>query len=124
MRGLIPVALALLFLWGCDTLGLDDPVEIRVQNASTLTFEEGVLYSYWDSVIFQGLDPGQKTPYKEVRRAYRIATAQVVTGLDTARLQVIDYVGEKSLDGGKYTYLLSFFEGNSTSLTLELIKER
>lgn len=126
MRALVPAvsALAMLFLSGCSLLDPDDPVEIRVQNASTLTIQEGVLYSDWDSVVFQTLEPGQQTPYKEVRRAYRIATTQVVTASDTARLQVIDFVGETPLEGGKYTYLLSFFEGNPTSLTLEMIKDR
>lgn len=117
-------ALTLLILGACDILNPDGPVEIRVRNASSLTFDEGVLYSYWDSVVFQNLEPGRDTRYQEVKRAYDMATAQVITGSDTARLQVIDYVGETPLKGGKYTYLLSFFEGNPTSLTLSMRKDR
>lgn len=126
MRSLIPVLAAWppLILFGCGILIPDEPVEIRVRNGSSLTFDEGVVYAYWDSVVFDALDPGQETPYEEVKKAYRIATAQVITGSDTARLQVIDYVGETPLEGGKYTYVLSFFEGNPKSLDLVLKKDR
>ena len=59
-----------------------------------------------------------------MERAYDYATAQVVTGVDTARLQVIDFVGETPLDGGRYTYVLAFFEGNPTSLIQTFQKDR
>jgi hypothetical protein len=59
-----------------------------------------------------------------VEKAYRIASTWVVTGSDTVRLQVIDFVGEKPLNPGRYTYVLGFFEGNPTGLTLNLTKDR
>jgi hypothetical protein len=113
-----------LFLGGCDILGLDDPVEIRVRNASSVTFDEGVLYSHSDSIVFVDLEAGRTTPYKEVERAYPIATTQVTTGPDTTRLQVIDFVGEKPLEPGRYTYALSFFEEDPTRLILDLMRDR
>jgi hypothetical protein len=126
MKALRSLFLASLVLGstGCDILGLDGAVDIRVRNASSLTFDEGVLYVHMDSILFPGLEPGQATPYQEVDRGYRIATTQVVTGPDTARLQVIDFVGEEPLDPGRYTFVLSFFEGNPTSLVQELKKDR
>ena len=117
---------ALLIFTGCDTLGLDGSVRIRVRNDSDLTFEEGILYLVGDSILFPGLGPGQATPYREVEKSYRFATTQVVTGngADTARLQVIDFVGEEPLDEGRYTFSLFFFEGNPKSLSQELEKDR
>ena len=109
---------------GCELLGLEGPVEVRVLNGSSLVFDEGILYLHSDSVVFTSLDPGQATPYQETEKAYRYATTQVITASDTARIQVIDFVGEKPLGGGRYTYVLSFFEGNPRSLTLELRRDR
>ena len=121
---LLPVAL--LIFTGCDTLGLDGSVSIRVRNDSNLTFEGGILYLVGDSILFPGLGPGQTTPYREVEKAYRFATTQVVTGsgIDTARLQVIDFVGEQPLDEGRYTFSLFFFEGNPKTLSQDLEKDR
>ena len=126
MKALRSLFLASLVLGstGCDILGPQGAVDIRVRNASSMTFDEGVLYVHMDSILFPGLEPGQTTPYQEVDRGYRIATTQVVTGPDTARLQVIDFVGEEPLDPGRYTFVLSFFEGNPRSLVQELRKDR
>jgi hypothetical protein len=109
---------------GCDILNPRGPVEVRVRNGTDTPFDQGIVYVASDSIVFSALGSGEATPYREVDKAYRIATAQVVTGTDTARLQVIDYVGEEPLEGGRYTYVLGFFEGNPTSLTLDLTKER
>jgi len=109
---------------GCEALGLEGPVEVRVQNGSNLVFNEGVLHLHSDSIVFNALAPGQSTPYQEAEKAYEYATTQVITGSDTARIQVIDFVGEEPLGEGRYTYVLSFFEGNPRSLALELRKDR
>ena len=109
---------------GCNPFASDGPVEVRVRNGSNLAFDEGILYTQRDSILFTSLGPGQATPFQEVDRAYGIATTQVVTGSDTARLQVIDFVGEAPLKPGRYTYVLSFFEGNPTALILDLEKDR
>lgn len=123
-RKTLLVALLSVVTAGCNLFSTDGPVEVRVRNGSTLTFDEGILYTHRDSIAFTSLGPGQATPYQETERAYRIATTQVVTGSDTARLQVIDFVGEEPLDPGRYTYVLSFFEGHPTSLTLDLTRDR
>jgi len=122
VRLLLP--LLLLLPSGCNPFGSDDPVEVRVRNGSSATFDGGALYVHRDSITFAALEPGQATPYREVERAYQIASTWVVTGSDTARLQVIDFVGEEPLSPGRYTYVLGFFEGNPTSLTLDLTKDR
>ena len=118
------LGLMVLPLWACNPFGSGDPVEVRVRNGSSVTFDEGALYVHRDSIILTSLGPGQETPYQEVEEAYQIASTWVVTSSDTARLQVIDFVGEEPLSPGRYTYVLSFFEGNPTSLTLDLTKDR
>jgi hypothetical protein len=116
--------LLLLLPSACNPFGSDDPVEVRVRNGSSVAFDRGALYVHRDSITFTALASGQATPYREVERAYQIASTWVVTSSDTARLQVIDFVGEEPLSPGRYTYVLSFFEGDPTSLTLDLTKDR
>jgi hypothetical protein len=102
----------------------EGPVEVRVRNGSDVILDEGVLYLPRDSILFAALEPGTSTPYQEVERAYRIASARVVSGSDTSGLQVIDYVGEKALAPGQYTYVLAFFQEDHTLPFLEVEKDR
>ena len=118
------LALWALIPLGCNPFASDGPVEVRVRNGSDLTFDEGILYVQQDSIAFTSLGPGEETPYQEVSKAYGIATTQVVSGSDTARLQVIDFVGERPLGPGRYTFVLSYFEGSPTTLVQELEKDR
>ncbi len=65
----------------------------------------------------------EESLYVEVTKAYRIASAQVVVGQDTARIQVIDYVGESPLESGRYTYIFRVFEGVPLSMGLDFEKD-
>ena len=109
---------------GCGILDPNGSVEVRVENASPLTFDEGVLYTDRDSILFEGLQSGESTPYHKVEKVYGLATAWVVTGTDTARLQVIDFMGMEPLDPGRYTFLLSFHEEGPRFLSEELRRDR
>lgn len=117
------VALFNLCLQGCNTLDIQGPVEIRVENGSDRPFDKGALYVPMDSIPFTSLGPGESTPYREVERAYRIVSVFLVVGTDTMGLQVIDFEGEKPLEEGRYTYRLSLFGEDPGSLTLELRKD-
>jgi len=116
----------LLFVWlgGCDGFETAGPVEVRVMNGADVTLDEGVLYLPRDSIVFSGLGPGAFTDYREVEKAYRIASARVVSGTDTSGIQVVDYVGERPLEPGQYTYVLAFFQDDPALPTLELEKDR
>ena len=119
--------LPMLFLmsFSAGACGLVEPqgaVEVRVSNGSAFVLDYGILHLPGDTLLFQGLQPGQATPYKEVGKAYRIAGAQVITAQDTARLQPIDFVGEEPLAPGRYTYVLSFHDNLTTNLVMTLEK--
>ena len=118
--------LLLLFVWlsGCDVFEAEGPVEVRVMNGADVTLDEGALYLPRDSIVFSGLGPGAFTDYREVDIAYRIASARVVSGTDTSGIQVVDYVGEKPLGPGQYTYVLAFFQDDPALPTLALEKDR
>ena len=108
---------------GCGVLGLEDEVEIRVRNGSNLMVDEAVLYLPSQVLEYSNLDVGEATPYSQVQKAYYYASAQVVVGQDTARIQVIDYVGETPLKGGRYTYILRVFPGTPLTLGLDFEKD-
>ncbi len=108
---------------GCGILGLDGEVEVRVRNGSDLNLDEAALFLPGVTLEFLDLEAGETTPYSEVQKAYDYASAQVVVGQDTARIQVIDYVGETPLKGGRYTYILRVFPGNPLTLGLDFEKD-
>lgn len=109
---------------GCDLLGLDGEVEVRIRNGSSFHLDEATLLLPTVSLAFSDLQPGQETPYTQVAKAYRIASAEAVLGQDTARVQVIDYVGETPLGGGRYTYVFRVSAGDPPSLGLDFQKGR
>lgn len=119
VRVLLLLALAAA---GCGVADPTGSVDVRLENASSFTFDEATLYTSEGELAYTDVGPGEATPYVEVETAYRIATTQVVIGADTFRLQVIDFVGEEPLAGGQYSYVISVltFGGQPTDLTQEI----
>lgn len=116
-RCLAVLPVAVFALLGCDTLGIDRPTEVRIENASAHTFD---VVSYWAGsrkLSYDSVSPGEATPFVEAEVAYGFTTVQVMAGADTLRMQVIDYVGEEPLRGGRYTYVLTL-EGEPGSRSL------
>jgi hypothetical protein len=67
--------------------------------------------------------PGAFSEYRTVSKAYDYASAEVVVGADTAFIQVIDYVGETPLDGGRYTYVFRIRSEAPLSIGLDFEKD-
>ncbi len=98
-------SVGLALLAACGTLLPGGDVEVRIENASTVPIDSVVVYPGGpDSLVATNLEVNARTPYRAVERAYQLATVEVRVGTGTARQQVIDYVGEKPLAGGRYTY--------------------
>lgn len=127
VRGFLLPGLALFCVavctGACGILDLDEPVEVRVRNGSSLSMDEVSLFLPRGTLSYSELQPGEESSYSQVSKAYRIASAEVVIGSDTARIQVIDYVGEESLDPGRYTYILRVFRAQPLSLGLDFEKD-
>lgn len=92
-------------------------MEVRVHNASAATMADVVIHSPQESVDYGTLAPGEVSGYRAVELAYRIASVGVTIDGEGHALQVVAYVGEEPLMGGRHTYRLDLFEG--VSLTLE-----
>jgi len=96
---------------GCNVLSPDGDVEIRIRNASATAFDQ-VVVNFPDETVEYGAVVAQgSSEYHTVERAYRYARISVTVNGATAVLQPIDYVGEKLLDGGRYTYALVWLDG-------------
>jgi hypothetical protein len=101
---------------GCDEILVDvGPVEVRVHNASAGIMEDVIIHFPEESAEYGTLAPGEASGYRTVELAYRIASVALTIDGEARGLQVIDYVGEEPLAGGRYTYRLGLFEGRSVA---------
>lgn len=98
--------------------GQSAPVELRIRNAADVDFD-GIRVSLPDGVeVDYGPVPkGGLSPFHPVSRAYRYAGIRVQAAGRSYSLQPADYLGEKELPAGRYTYSVKLTGGQ---LTLEL----
>jgi len=119
------VALVLLVALsgGCSSLSdRKDAVRVRIANRSAYDFEK-VTITFPDGVREYGrVAKGAASGYQEVKNAYGYAPVEVTIQGGSLRLQPQDYLGEKPLAPGRYTYALSVDE-SGRSLRLELVKD-
>lgn len=97
-------------------------VRIRIRNASPVDFD-GVRVDFPSGREDYGpVSAGGQTAYRTVDEAYRYARVEAAAGGDTLLFQPFDYVGERLLDPGRYTYELDVASGEP-HLRLELMKD-
>ena len=105
--------------------GSADP-EIRVANRSNVPIEQVRIQFPSQTEEYGTIPPQGVTEYRVVKLAYRYARIEAKVRGEEVLLQPIDYVGEKQLRGGKYTYVLTVNEkatSKYTRLKLELRKD-
>ena len=106
----IAILLALLFLSGCqgvqsgETCSGERHICIRVDNASDFDFESFKVNFSGQMVEFGQVDAGQISAYRKVEVAYRYAATEAFSDERRFILQPIDFVGERTLLPGRYTY--------------------
>jgi hypothetical protein len=91
-----------------------EPTYIRLKNNSTYTFNHTKASFNSSLSDFGTLDPGQVSEYKEYESSYNYGTSIVVIGQDTLWSIAIDYVGERLIEPGHYTYELSIVSEDDT----------
>ena len=95
-------------------------VEIRIKNRSNINFDRVLVHFPGPREVDYGPVPkGSVTAFEPVTQAYRYAGVSVKAGTQQLSLQPTDYMGEKELSPGQYTYLLDIDNG---SLTLQLVQ--
>ena len=99
--------------------------EIRLSNSSQHSFKKVFINTGTGEVDFGDLGSGKQTEYRKFNKGYRYAFVKLEIDGKAYIIQPIDYVGEKVLKAGRYTYQISFNEnqGQYSSLNLKLIEE-
>lgn len=83
-------------------------VQIRIKNASNITYDE---VQVGDSEeVYINVSPDAYSEYLEYEIAYSYAAIEIHSGEETYVLQPIDFVGETQLPPGFYTYQLAISE--------------
>jgi hypothetical protein len=122
-----------LGLSACNTDNAPDPaptstststdISIRVRNASPYTLATVQVNTSGGERYYSQLLPGQQSNYQTFTYAYRYAYIQAVVAGDALVLRPIDYVGERRLEPGQYTYVLDVTTtAGFRHLTLQLEK--
>lgn len=94
-------------------------IEIRIRNASEIDFASvRVVFPDRDEAHFGPIPKGASSDFKRTARAYRYAEIQVSAGGRELRLQPFDYVGERQLAPGRYSYVLGV-QGERLTVDLE-----
>ncbi len=88
--------------------GCERDVMIRVANRSSVEIGSVVVKFPSQTETYGYIAPGSATGYRKVTKAYSYAYIEAVINEKQAVLQPIDYVGERLLSGGHYTYALTF----------------
>ncbi|MGH7470587.1 MAG: hypothetical protein ACRENP_21790 [Longimicrobiales bacterium] len=109
-------------LTACSSILGPQDVRIRVRNASIVDFESTTLDFSNQTERYGAVSAGATTDYRGVDRAYSYAYVEVLAGGQRYVMQPIDYVGEKPLKGGSYTYELNLNPTN-TQLVQRLVKD-
>jgi hypothetical protein len=86
-------------------------IDIRIRNDSEIDFDSvRVVFPDRDEAHFGPIPKGASSDFKSTTRAYRYA--------EMLRLQPYDYVGERQLSPGRYTYVLGI-QGDRLTVDLE-----
>lgn len=93
-------------------------VEVRISNTSETDFDRVVVvFPEQGQVDYGAVRKGGLSQFRTTKKAYRYAGIRVKIGQRELTLNPIDYVGEKPLEPGRYTYVLGL---NGEQLTLSL----
>lgn len=95
-------------------------VRIRIGNDSQTAFTNVAVIFPENEVDYGAVEAGGVSGYRKVSVAYQFARVDVRIGSTELRIQPRDYVGENTLEPGRYTYSLYFIDGY---LQLELKRD-
>lgn len=94
----------LFLLW---FVPVDGEIKIRIANRSNVPIEKVRVQFPSQTEEYGNIRPREVSEYRVVKESYRYAYIEAVVEGKRAVLQPIDYVGEKKLRSGSYTYELS-----------------
>jgi hypothetical protein len=123
-KSMLPIYLVILSLHVACTSEDDQVLAIRIENASIYDYTDVTVESGGDTHYYGSVSSKQSSDYQSFDFAYRYAFVELQIEGKTYRLQPTDYVGERKLDSGNYTYVLNVhdLDGKYGSLSIGLKK--
>jgi hypothetical protein len=124
MKNMLLFLLLLMGVTACkkDADAAPDGVLIRVRNASPYAFESVYVNTSGGENTYGQVAAGQSSDYKLFANAYSYAYIKVSANGQEVVWQPIDYVGEKPLEPGRYTYVLGIDDLANRRISLQLEK--
>jgi hypothetical protein len=114
-----------VILIGCSNDDENGGINIRLSNTSNYHYENVVVNTSTGRVNYGDFNPGEVSDYKSFEMAYRYAFIELSIDGKIYTLQPVDYVGEKPLEAGNYTYEIEANDSQDqfTKLTLTLVEQ-
>ena len=95
-------------LAACDNpFSSDGESLIRLKNASTFELTSVTFAPGTPRLEFPRIAPGATTDYAGVQGAYRYGYLDALVGGERRVIQPIDYVGERVIGEGRFTYVIT-----------------
>lgn len=108
---------------GCDNpFWSDSDTRIRLRNASAFELTAVTFAPGAPRLEFPRIAAGAVTPYRTVDGAFRYGYLDVLVDAEHRRLQPTDYVGERVIGGGRFTYVITI-EGATRNPSVALVKD-
>jgi hypothetical protein len=95
--------LTLMTLGGSAMTLAGSATEIRVRNDSDVDFKDVVV----GGKKYGDIKSGATTDYQTWKTAYRYSPVTLIAGSKPMQIQPIDYLGERELGTGHFTYVLT-----------------
>ena len=100
-------------------------IEVRLKNVSEYGMTNIFVATGGGENVYGDLEPNMFSDYRTYEFGYGYAYFSVTIEGEEFVIQPTDYVGEKKLVSGRYTYEVGLFEDNleTGSITVKLIKD-
>jgi len=99
------------------------PVKIRIKNHTEYDMQNVLANFGGEEIEYGNIPKGAYSKYFTVKRAYRYAYVEWEAKNKKRKVQPKDYVGEKELESGNYTYIVLPFEGEEIYYDINLEKD-
>lgn len=103
MKRLLIAVISIFFLTWCK--GKND-IQIRIQNSSDFKFQNVYVNTGFEEHNYENISPSSYSDYVGFKSAYRYAYIELEIDNRLYKIQPIDFVGEKELEPGKYSYVI------------------
>ncbi len=124
MKKIVIVLFTISTILSCANKGNKENINIRLSNVSQFNFKNIIVNTSTGNVSFENIESGEKSEFKPFELAYSYAYIELEIDDVKYTLQPKDYVGEKPLENGNYTYELNTSSRTGfNSLTLKLLNK-